>query len=75
VLLVLQELASSCFPSGNLPSSLGKDSDELVHWCHGATGGLPAACCLLPAACCLLPAACCLLPTAASCLLPAACCS
>lgn len=26
------------FPSGNYPSSLGNDTDRLVHWCHGAPG-------------------------------------
>ena len=26
------------FPSGNFPSSLGNNSDRLVHWCHGAPG-------------------------------------
>lgn len=26
------------FPTGNLPSSLGSDSDKLVHWCHGGPG-------------------------------------
>ena len=26
------------FPSGNFPSSLGNNSDKLVHWCHGAPG-------------------------------------
>ncbi|KRX70380.1 LanC-like protein 2 [Trichinella sp. T6] len=26
------------FPSGNYPSSLGKETDKLVHWCHGAPG-------------------------------------
>jgi len=26
------------FPSGNYPSSEGNDSDQLVHWCHGAPG-------------------------------------
>lgn len=29
---------SCCHPSGNLPSSLGNQKDELVHWCHGASG-------------------------------------
>lgn len=24
------------FPSGNFPSSLGRESDKLIHWCHGA---------------------------------------
>ncbi|KAI3686278.1 hypothetical protein L1987_79952 [Smallanthus sonchifolius] len=26
------------FPSGNYPSSEGSESDDLVHWCHGAAG-------------------------------------
>jgi len=26
------------FPSGNMPSRVGADYDELVHWCHGAPG-------------------------------------
>jgi len=26
------------FPSGNCPSSLGSQTDRLVHWCHGAPG-------------------------------------
>ncbi|XP_030846676.1 lanC-like protein 2 isoform X1 [Strongylocentrotus purpuratus] len=26
------------FPSGNFPSSLGNQSDKLIHWCHGAPG-------------------------------------
>mmetsp|Transcript_9595 Transcript_9595/g.14379 ORF Transcript_9595/g.14379 Transcript_9595/m.14379 type:complete len:402 (+) Transcript_9595:35-1240(+) len=26
------------FVSQNMPSSLGRDRDRLVHWCHGATG-------------------------------------
>lgn len=26
------------FPSGNYPSSEGSESDQLVHWCHGAPG-------------------------------------
>lgn len=25
-------------PSGNYPSSEGRDADRLVHWCHGAPG-------------------------------------
>ncbi|KAJ8982122.1 hypothetical protein NQ317_002848 [Molorchus minor] len=28
------------FPSGNFPSSLGRDSDKYVQWCHGAPGFL-----------------------------------
>ncbi|KAK9840144.1 hypothetical protein WJX74_004162 [Apatococcus lobatus] len=38
----LQAAASSlldaCFPSGNLPPSLGGRQDTLVQWCHGAPG-------------------------------------
>ncbi|XP_041365618.1 lanC-like protein 2 isoform X2 [Gigantopelta aegis] len=26
------------FPSGNCPSSIGSNTDKLVHWCHGAPG-------------------------------------
>ncbi|XP_071803530.1 lanC-like protein 2 [Asterias amurensis] len=26
------------FPTGNYPSSLGNNSDRLLHWCHGAPG-------------------------------------
>ncbi|CAI9715591.1 2 [Octopus vulgaris] len=26
------------FPSGNCPSSMGSNTDKLVHWCHGAPG-------------------------------------
>jgi len=26
------------FQSGNYPSSLGRDVDRLLHWCHGAPG-------------------------------------
>lgn len=26
------------FPSGNYPSSLGREVDRLIHWCHGAPG-------------------------------------
>lgn len=31
-------LASLRFPSGNYPSSLGRDVDSKVQWCHGAPG-------------------------------------
>ena len=31
-------LINARFESGNTPSSLGKDRDKLVHWCHGAPG-------------------------------------
>jgi hypothetical protein len=32
------------FPSGNLPSSVGNDTDRLVHWCHGAPGFVAVLC-------------------------------
>ncbi|XP_039256970.2 lanC-like protein 2 [Styela clava] len=28
------------YPSGNFPSSFGSDNDRLIHWCHGAPGGV-----------------------------------
>lgn len=31
-------LSRHCHPSGNLRSSVGSSRDELVQWCHGATG-------------------------------------
>ena len=31
-------LLSIRFPSGNTPSSVGREHDKLVHWCHGAPG-------------------------------------
>lgn len=31
-------LASFVFPSGNFPSSTGRDVDKYVQWCHGAPG-------------------------------------
>lgn len=34
----LRYMIQNRFPSGNYPSSEGKDSDRLVHWCHGAPG-------------------------------------
>ncbi|XP_059476634.1 glutathione S-transferase LANCL1-like [Neocloeon triangulifer] len=33
-----------CFPSGNFPSSIGNNSDRLVHWCHGAPAFVPVLC-------------------------------
>jgi lantibiotic modifying enzyme len=42
--LVTDEIAGLVqvtFPSGNLPSSLGKDKDKLIQWCHGAPGFVP----------------------------------
>ncbi|XP_039137559.1 lanC-like protein GCL2 [Dioscorea cayenensis subsp. rotundata] len=34
----LAYMIQNCFRSGNYPSSEGKDTDRLVHWCHGAPG-------------------------------------
>ncbi|XP_017885838.1 lanC-like protein 2 isoform X2 [Ceratina calcarata] len=34
----LQFLKSIRYPSGNFPSSIGSNSDKLIHWCHGAPG-------------------------------------
>merc|ERR1711933_245854 len=31
--------------SGNFPAVLGDDSDDLVHWCHGAPGAVFLLCC------------------------------
>nr|CAI5840624.1 unnamed protein product [Callosobruchus analis] len=31
-------LTTQRFPSGNFPSSLGRDVDKYVQWCHGAPG-------------------------------------
>uniref|UniRef100_A0A2R5LDA0 Putative lanthionine synthetase c-like protein 1 n=1 Tax=Ornithodoros turicata TaxID=34597 RepID=A0A2R5LDA0_9ACAR len=28
------------YPSGNFPSSLGSQTDKLIHWCHGAPGAI-----------------------------------
>ncbi|KAK7082421.1 Glutathione S-transferase lancl1 [Halocaridina rubra] len=33
-------MCSLQFPSGNMPSSLGNKTDRLIHWCHGAPGGV-----------------------------------
>jgi lantibiotic modifying enzyme len=41
----LDFLLSTCFPSGNFPSSIGNNSDRLVHWCHGAPAFVPVLCC------------------------------
>ena len=41
VLATLDWVLAQRLPSGNLSSSLGKDTDELVQFCHGATGLLP----------------------------------
>lgn len=37
-------LLSIRYPSGNFPSSLGSNSDRLVHWCHGAPGTVQMLC-------------------------------
>uniref|UniRef100_A0A914UL35 LanC-like protein 2 n=1 Tax=Plectus sambesii TaxID=2011161 RepID=A0A914UL35_9BILA len=34
----LDGLLKLAFRSGNFPSSIGNESDRLVHWCHGAPG-------------------------------------
>ncbi|XP_031826253.1 glutathione S-transferase LANCL1 isoform X2 [Nomia melanderi] len=34
----LQFLQNLRYPSGNFPSSIGSNTDKLVHWCHGAPG-------------------------------------
>lgn len=34
----IMTLTSTCFQSGNLPSSLGNERDSLVQWCHGSVG-------------------------------------
>ncbi|XP_028132678.1 glutathione S-transferase LANCL1 isoform X1 [Diabrotica virgifera virgifera] len=31
-------LLTQRFPSGNFPSSIGRDSDKYVQWCHGSPG-------------------------------------
>lgn len=36
----LNELSKLQFESGNFPSSLNNETDELVHFCHGATGAV-----------------------------------
>jgi hypothetical protein len=38
VLGTIDYLLSIRFPSGNLPSHIGKESDKLIHFCHGAPG-------------------------------------
>jgi len=38
ILQTINGLEGFCFPSSNLQSSIGSGRDELVHWCHGATG-------------------------------------
>ena len=37
----LDNLLGMRFPSGNFPSSIGKEKDSLVHFCHGETGAIP----------------------------------
>ncbi|XP_056635738.1 lanC-like protein 2 [Diorhabda sublineata] len=34
-------LLTQRFPSGNFPSSLGRDADKYVQWCHGCPGFVP----------------------------------
>ncbi|XP_043527978.1 lanC-like protein 2 isoform X1 [Frieseomelitta varia] len=34
----LDFLQSIRYPSGNFPSSIGSQTDKLIHWCHGAPG-------------------------------------
>ncbi|KAK2639123.1 hypothetical protein Ddye_026918 [Dipteronia dyeriana] len=34
----LRHMTKNHFPSGNYPFSEGSESDQLVHWCHGAPG-------------------------------------
>lgn len=34
----IRSLLSNRFLSGNIPSSIGKERDNLVQWCHGAPG-------------------------------------
>eukprot|EP00340_Litonotus_pictus_P002428 CAMPEP_0170517608 /NCGR_PEP_ID=MMETSP0209-20121228/3540_1 /TAXON_ID=665100 ORGANISM="Litonotus pictus, Strain P1" /NCGR_SAMPLE_ID=MMETSP0209 /ASSEMBLY_ACC=CAM_ASM_000301 /LENGTH=457 /DNA_ID=CAMNT_0010802897 /DNA_START=21 /DNA_END=1397 /DNA_ORIENTATION=+ len=36
----LDHILTLQFPSGNFPSALGKDKDNKLHFCHGATGAL-----------------------------------
>ncbi|RZB66625.1 lanC-like protein 2 [Asbolus verrucosus] len=36
----IEYLSSLKFPSGNFPSSVGRDNDKYVQWCHGAPGFL-----------------------------------
>jgi len=37
----LGSLLQTQYLSGNFPSSIGSQSDKLVHWCHGSTGFIP----------------------------------
>lgn len=36
----IDQLMSIRYPSGNFPSSVGSQSDKLIHWCHGAPGAV-----------------------------------
>ncbi|XP_065342198.1 lanC-like protein 2 [Cloeon dipterum] len=40
----LDHILGLCFPSGNFPSSIGNNSDRLVHWCHGSPAFIPVLC-------------------------------
>lgn len=42
--LAAKSLLQMPCPSGNFPSSLGKKTDSLVQWCHGAPGFIPLLC-------------------------------
>lgn len=44
ICVTLDFLLDSCFPSGNFPSSIGNNTDRLVHWCHGAPAFVPVLC-------------------------------
>ncbi|KAI4498197.1 hypothetical protein M0802_006683 [Mischocyttarus mexicanus] len=38
ILPALYYLQDLKYPSGNFPSSVGSNTDKLIHWCHGAPG-------------------------------------
>nr|XP_050858177.1 lanC-like protein 2 isoform X1 [Vespula vulgaris]XP_050858178.1 lanC-like protein 2 isoform X1 [Vespula vulgaris] len=38
ILPALYYLQDLKYPSGNFPSSIGSNTDKLIHWCHGAPG-------------------------------------
>lgn len=38
ILPALYYLQDLKYPSGNFPSSVGSETDKLIHWCHGAPG-------------------------------------
>ena len=40
ILGCLDGLLEQRFPSGNMRSSMGSQSDRLLHWCHGAPGAV-----------------------------------